>query len=338
MYADRVKMYRELAAARNSNVLTYVTSTRLGRETQIHSEVLDFFADHLDAIGPCEKISLILHSNGGITLSGWAIINLIRMFCDELEVIIPFKALSTATLMAIGADKIIMTKQATLGPIDPSTNGPFNPQFPVTGSGRTMPVSVEFVAGFLDLAKSHKNDGVDIGHAFLKLCDSVHPLALGNVHRSRNQIQMLARKLLSHHMDDDAKKDKIVSFLCSESGSHDYTINRREALDNLCLPVEKPDAGLYELIKRIYKDFSSELELASPYSPLGDLAGQSVADYEHVRGLVESVDGGTHKFVTRGKVIQSQIEQPSPSGAEPYDVITDKVSYEGWEHEEPNAM
>lgn len=48
-------------------------------------------------------------------------------FCSEFEVIIPHKCHSTGTLIALGANKIVMTKQATLGPIDPSVNTPLNP-------------------------------------------------------------------------------------------------------------------------------------------------------------------------------------------------------------------
>ena len=36
-------------------------------------------------------------------------------------------------MMSIGADKIVMTKQAVLGPIDPSVNSPLNPQVSVGG-------------------------------------------------------------------------------------------------------------------------------------------------------------------------------------------------------------
>ena len=55
------------------------------------------------------------------------IANMIRLFCDEFEVIVPSKAHSTATLICLGADRVVMTKQATLGPIDPGINDPPNP-------------------------------------------------------------------------------------------------------------------------------------------------------------------------------------------------------------------
>ena len=36
------------------------------------------------------------------------------------------------------------------------------------------------------------------------------------------------------------KEDAIIKFLCSESGSHDYSILRQEAKESLGLDIEKP--------------------------------------------------------------------------------------------------
>jgi len=49
------------------------------------------------------------------------------------NVIIPFKALSCATLMALGADNILMTKMGQLSPIDPSIDSPLAPTAPIPG-------------------------------------------------------------------------------------------------------------------------------------------------------------------------------------------------------------
>ena len=77
-------------------------------ETVIAQDCIDPFVDLLEPIGPTERISLILHTNGGQTLAAWRIVNLIRMFCDELEVMIPSKALSAGTLISMGANRVIM--------------------------------------------------------------------------------------------------------------------------------------------------------------------------------------------------------------------------------------
>lgn len=140
MYTDRKALISDLEKARSSKVLLYVTGDRPGWEAQISSEAFDPFVDHLDTIGVVDKISLVLYTRGGDTLAGWSLVNLVRQFCNELEVIIPHKCHSTGTLIALGANKIVMTKQATLGPIDPSVNTPLNPH--VEGAPLDARVSV----------------------------------------------------------------------------------------------------------------------------------------------------------------------------------------------------
>lgn len=120
MYSDRKKFYEKIERERNSKVIAYVTGDRPGMEAQIGADAPDIFLEHLDAIGKVEKISLVLYTCGGNTLAAWNIVNLFREFCDKLEIIVPNKCRSSGTLMALGANSIIMTKQATLGPIDPS--------------------------------------------------------------------------------------------------------------------------------------------------------------------------------------------------------------------------
>jgi hypothetical protein len=279
-------------------------------ETNIASDVLDFLPYHLDKMGNQKKISLFLYSKGGFIAAGWGIVNLLRLFCEELEVIIPAKAHSTATLIALGADNIIMTKQATLGPIDPTTNHPLNPKVPGQKEGASLPTSVEDVAGYFDLAKTElkiKNES-ELNSIFLKLSEQVHPVALGNIYRARTQIQMLADKVLSFHMKDKEKMKKIISFLCSESGSHDYTINRREAKNDLGLPIETPDDELYALIKEIYIDIRKELELDNIFVPRILLGEENSKPFECTRALIESVNGGSNRFITRGN-IRKVIEQ-----------------------------
>ena len=246
-FADRFELYRQIEKERDSSVLTYVTSDRPGMETSIAQDVIDPFVDLLDTIGPVARISLFLHTSGGHTLTAWRLINLIRMFCDELEVFVPSKAQSAGTLMSIGADRIIMTKQAVLGPIDPTLSSPLNPQVNVGGQTTQVPVSVESVRGFLNLTRDELGivDKENLTKVLLELSSHIHPVVLGDIFRSTEQIRFLARKLLPRQVRDERKIDSIVDFLCADSGSHDYTIDRREALD-LGLQVEKPSAELYE--------------------------------------------------------------------------------------------
>lgn len=331
MYEQRREFYKKIERFTRSKVLCYVTGDRQNMEIQIAPDTLDHFSHHLDSIGVTKKISLVLYSRGGNLLAGWSIVNLIKQFCDHLHVIIPTKAHSTATLIALGASSIMMTKQATLGPIDPSVNGPLNPQAPGPNPMARVPVSVESVSGYFDFAKSLGiSDEKEVSKLIIDLAEKINPLVLGNVYRSRSQIRMLGKRLLSTHMSNTQRIDKILDFLCSESGSHDYTINRREAANELGLKIAKPDDEKYSIIKALHTDYSQELEMLSPFDPNLFLGAEQQKDYNLTRGVIESIPGGSTRFVSRGTIARVQI----PVGpAQFQEGVQDRRTFEAWQHE-----
>lgn len=335
MRIDRHSLYKQLEEERNSKLIVYVTGTRPGLETQIANDVLPKFSEHLDKIGDSKKISLYLYTNGGSTLTAWSLVNLIRSFCDELEVIIPANCFSSGTLICLGADNIVMTKQAMLGPIDPSINGPLNPMIPgVSDINAKVPVSVEHVNAYIDMAK--KDFGITdqrcMTDILLHLSEKIHPLTLGQVYKSKSQIQMLARNLMKWQRYESEKEDTIIKFLCSESGSHDYSIRRKEAAENLGLPIEKPSIPLYRIIKDIFDDISKELELENSYNPAIILHGtDDHYFYSYRRVLVESLNNGTDVFLSEGRLMkQSFIPGPNMP---PQINLSDNRIFEGWKHE-----
>jgi ClpP class serine protease len=335
MYTNRKELLQKLEKEQNSKIIIYITGDRPGLESQIHPEVLDLLVQHLDKIGSVNKISLYLYTRGGHTLAAWSISNLISQFCDEFEVIIPSKAHSAGTLLCLGANKLIMTKQATLGPIDPSINTPLNPGVPGAPPTARVPVSVEAINGFIELAKTTgiKNSS-DLANVIAILASHVHPLVLGEVYRARSQIRMLGKALLSKHMKEKKKRDKILSFLCSESGSHDYMIYRKEAEKELGLPVESPIEQSYGLIKAIYDDISAELMLTLPFNPMILIGDKPEIEYNYCRCLIESVTFGSHSFHSKG-ILRKKTITDQTTGI-PQEMIEDDRKFEGWDYEKPN--
>lgn len=323
MYSQRKNLYSKLEQQLNTKLLIYITSDRPGWETQIAPDVIDLFINHLEKIGPVPKISLYLYTRGGDIAAAWNIINLLRMYCDEFQVIIPHKAHSAGTLISIGANSIIMTKQATLGPIDPSLNTPMNPAVPGP-MPQTFPVSVEDVNGYLEFAQEQLGikDDMALANIMIKLSEKVHPLVLGKVYRSRAQIKMLAEKLLSNQITDAGKIKQIIAFLCSDSGSHDYTINRREAQRQLGLNIIKPNDELYETINDIYQDISVELAFGKPVN-IKELSLMNGGEYNIYRGLIESILHGSDYFVSEG-IIQKGNQFPGG--------FNNIRTFDGWKH------
>lgn len=327
-YDARIEIYREIERLRGSRLIAFVTGDRANMQTQIGNDAVDLFGDHLDAMFPARRISLILYTLGGSTMAAWNLVNMVRMFCDELEIIVPHKARSAGTLMCLGADKIIMTKQATLGPIDPSLTGPLNPQIPGGSPDARAPVSVEAVKGYIEMAKADFGikRGADMAHILSELSSKVHPLVLGAIFRSRSQIQFLARELLKGQVKDAATANKIIGFLCSESGSHDYTINRREA-KALGLSVEKPDDRLYALLKGWMDSVREEMLLSVPYDANSILGANQQATYSCIRCLLESTAQRGVMFVSEGELKKVQINHPQFG---PQDGVNDSRRFEGW--------
>ena len=128
---DRLQLISTIENARGTRVLSLVMGDRRGHETRIAGDLLPLAYEHLRALGRVRQIDLFLYTVGGDTLAAWGLANLIREYCDRFAVIVPFRCLSAGTLIALGADEILLAPGAQLGPIDPSVNSPYNPPAPV---------------------------------------------------------------------------------------------------------------------------------------------------------------------------------------------------------------
>jgi hypothetical protein len=124
----------------------------------------------------------------------------------------------------------------------------------------------------------------------------------------------------------DAKKVKaVIDFLCADSGSHDYTINRREATEH-GLKVEKPSPTLYKILRQIHLSYAEELKLLQPYSQQVAIGTNQSINYSETRGLIESTAGGCYGFVSQGTLSKAQIATPIG----PQAGISDLRTSDGW--------
>ncbi|MGH7238950.1 MAG: SDH family Clp fold serine proteinase, partial [Candidatus Saccharimonadales bacterium] len=149
-------LIQSIQGLRNSRVITYVTSDRPGPVgARVAPDVIPLFSNQLRKITPAGKVSkidLFLYSAGGDTMVPWRLVSMIREHCEQFSVLVPYKAHSAATMIALGADEIVMSDLSELSPIDPSTANVFNPQDPANPQGR-IPISVEDVIAYFQLAK-----------------------------------------------------------------------------------------------------------------------------------------------------------------------------------------
>ncbi len=332
----RQNLMKAIEESTASRLICYVTGDRRGMETKIAGDIIPLIYDHLRDIGRVPKISIFIYTVGGDSLAGWGIVSLVREFCDSLSVIIPFRALSCGTLISLGADEVIMLQGGQLSPVDPSLSSPYNPSPPGQAPGQVMllPVSVEDVLGYLKLATEEAGIKGDEGRSKIMavLSEKVHPMALGAVYRSRQQIRLLADKLLSMHEGDSTKRAKLVDALTKELPSHQYLIGRKEAKNEFGLKISEPSPDVDKLIWELYKDYAEQLQLNEPYSAEAILGTNAAMTATFDRAIVESLkpDGVTRTHVFRTEKEIRRVQSTQPGIPFPFVGIQERIIRDNW--------
>src|SRR5215470_17463056 len=99
--ANRKNLIEQIEALRGSRVLSYVTGDRAPAAAQIGDDVVRPMYEHLREIGQVEKLDLFLYSRGGAIDVPWRIGTALRAIAQDWNVLIPFRANSAATLLAL---------------------------------------------------------------------------------------------------------------------------------------------------------------------------------------------------------------------------------------------
>jgi len=310
---------------------------RPGVPGQIAEDQVRVIFDHLLKLEgtPVDKLDLFLASNGGNGVVPWRIVSLLREFCKEFRVLIPYRAYSAATLIALGADEIVMHPFGELGPIDPSVSNDFNPK---NQQNQLMPISVEDVKAYINFIK--KTVGIthedELVRTIEVLCSQVHPLALGNVERFVSQSRMIATKVLKTHMTGDANHiiDEMVENMTSKLYFHGHPINRAEAKKDLKLKVlDNPSPSLEKLMWDLYLDFEDEMKNLDSFNPLGSLYVQAGAaptqgtavhsEFELIHAIVQST-----KLKSTFKTKRRYVMSVTPQGPN----VQEHLLEQGWNH------
>ncbi|MFP3295944.1 MAG: hypothetical protein RXN81_07465, partial [Caldisphaera sp.] len=294
----RKELIKQIQDKRNSKVIVYVTGDRQPIMAMIAEDAVRPLYDHLLSIGKAEKIDLFLYSRGGDVSVPWRIVSMFREFCDELSIIVPYKAYSAATLISLGADKIIMGKKAELGPIDPTLRKMAIGEI----SGPPQEISVEDVNSYISFIRERANinDQSALAQMVSILANYITPLTLGSVNRQDSHIKLVARKLLTSRNKklDESKINTIVEMLTEKIYSHGHAISRKEAQE-LGLPVEIPEEPLEDAIWSLYLEYERFLQLTDPLDPLVILTGKEEEHIEQIPIAIIESENKTHVFTTK---------------------------------------
>lgn len=96
--------------------ISFFCSESLG--AVIGTEDIPAMGDVLMSAGDVDQLNLIISGPGGDGTVAEKIIELCRAYCKQFRVIVPNRAKSAATIIALGADEIVMGYCSEIGPID----------------------------------------------------------------------------------------------------------------------------------------------------------------------------------------------------------------------------
>ena len=308
----RKELIKQIQEIRNSKVIVYITGDRQPIGSIIAEDAVRPLYEHLLSIkNNKKKIDLFLYSRGGDVSVPWRIVSMFREFCDELSVLVPYKAHSAATLISLGTDKIVMGRKAELSPIDPTLRKM------VTGelAGPPQEISVEDVNSYISFVRERANinDQSAIAQMVSILANNLSPLTLGSVNRQNSHIRLVARKLLTSRKEkiDEAKINSIIETLTEKIYSHGHAIGRKEAQE-IGLPVEMPEESLENSIWNLYLEYEEFLNLNEPLDQLVILSGKEEEHLEQIPIAIIESENKMHVFTTRIDFKRRRQVPPNP--------------------------
>lgn len=241
----------------------------------IYASILQAVKDKLVVGQKSDILYLVLDTNGGSPEIGFRTMRLLGSQYARINVLVPDRAMSTGTLMALGGDKIYMFHSSSLGPLDLQIEHPNDGSristIDVRDTWTTILAIAESVATRTfntalydhDLNKeSASRQAFEHSANFVKpIVDKIDPYHLHSSYRSSSVGAKYATTLLRSRMmkNSPAQAKKVSTHLANDYESHGSAITLEEARDELGLAAED--------ISNL--DRWAEIEVAYANSPIG---------------------------------------------------------------------
>ncbi|HZU84427.1 MAG TPA: hypothetical protein VE987_15965 [Polyangiaceae bacterium] len=231
--SERVAIYKAIEERRQRPLIAYVTSTRNGIQATIGSDAIPELVDQIERLPKdAPGVDLLIVSNGGDATVAWRMMSLLRERVKKVAVLVPHAAFSAATLLALGADELLIHPNGNLGPTD--TQIIHQRKKPGTNEMETIHFGSEDLASFLEFVRTRVGltDQEHLRVLFERFCSEVGTIPVGVSMRGSRLSLSLGEKLLRMHMSDPAGAQKAKALAEALNNSffhHAYAVGRTEA-------------------------------------------------------------------------------------------------------------
>lgn len=248
---QRNNLLAQIEKARNSSVIAYF----LHDNAVIADDALPHLYDKLQALGRRERIDLLLYARNGLTEVSWRVLALLREYCSRLGVIVGTRIGGAASLLALGADEVVMGSLSEVGGLEGARKHPLAPRDDL---GQPVPVSLSEIKMLVTTKdEGRRTNDVEVRdqeaeadtHSLAPLYTHIHPLVIAQLLQADTFSRDVARRALQLHMhsEDSGKVEKLVELFNGGFHSYMYTAARAE-LKEAGLPVVEPDGELWNAI------------------------------------------------------------------------------------------
>ena len=240
---DTQSIIKEIENIRKSRVLVVICHQSIGFQTSMSLNKMLRKIKHLD------HLDIILESGGGDIDSAYKILNLFKSYADKITIIVPSYAKSAATLIALGADELIVCKAGELGPLDPQVRDPQTNSFVPAHSIKETMSFIEEV-----------NDPV----MKLSLTDKIPALLIGAYRASGKSCKQYLDEILTEKKIKN--KDNMIKTFTEKFLSHGYPMHREFLVKNHIALVNHNDVledKIYDLYEK-YANYCKQLYCDKP--------------------------------------------------------------------------
>jgi ClpP class serine protease len=176
----------------------------------------------IELTGDSVPIDLILHTPGGLVLAAEQIASALSRHPSQVTVYVPHYAMSGGTLLALAADRIVLSPSAVLGPVDPQIG--------------------ELPAASIIAAVAQKPDKNKVDDQTLIMAD------VGR--KAQQQVEAFVNKLLQGRLPE-AQAREVAHMLSEGRWTHDFPIDVEHAR-SLGLPVSTDLPDEVRLLMQLY--------------------------------------------------------------------------------------
>jgi len=248
---------------KNTKIITYFS--KYGHPAaMINPDDTKPIDDLLRSIDFAENLELIIHSSGGLPENARKIIKMCREYCKNFTIVVPDAAKSAATIIALGADKIIMGNTSELGPIDPQFIIPVPTQ---QGIIQQVRPAWAIVRGFEETIKDAIDENGKIKVAYIPILNNVDISLVKEAREAMKNAKRIAEEFLKNGMlrNNHKKAEETAKQLtyAEKYTIHAYLIDWKEAsdlLDEDNVVYLNPDNEDWKLYWELYVRYAIFLE------------------------------------------------------------------------------